>query len=227
MEENNNSVICVTGSMSYKLAVIDEKVKTPEEIYDKIIEEVLCDYPDYRFKENINPEEIVMCLITKKIAYLLEEPYYRGCPIKEFKHIFIIKTIDRELNWFELKETQTVADFIKSDVDYLLFDKVFLKNSFNINPYVPTLKRTDGWMCMSTKRPEQFDELIEPVDNQDGGLVNITKPLLVYYGGKYYIDKRRKFLNYKDWIWNNLEGLRGYSDSNKTFWRVLEPPVEE
>ena len=48
-EKNKNSVICVLGSKIYKLGVIDKDCDEPEKVFDKILEEVLCDYPDYRF----------------------------------------------------------------------------------------------------------------------------------------------------------------------------------
>ena len=59
MEENNNSVICVTGSRTYKLAVIDEKVKTPEEIYDKIIEDLLTFLTDWLVNHIMKVDKLI------------------------------------------------------------------------------------------------------------------------------------------------------------------------
>jgi hypothetical protein len=236
MAENNNnnkstnSVICVISGRIYKLAVIDKDCAELRKVYDKIIDEVLCDYPDYRFKDVINVEEIVMLLITKGIGYLLEEPYQLGCPVKTFTNIFYIDCRENERNfsWFELKEETTIYEFISYDIDFFIHEsELILKDSFDIIPYEPTIPREDEWICMNYKRPEDFDELVEPYSETGSGLINITKPVLVYYGGKFYIDKRRQFKGFKDWIWNNLEGVHGYNDTAETYWKFLNPPVEE
>lgn len=185
---------------------------------------------EYNFVDVIDPDMVTMDVIRAGLAVLINEntpSYY------EFTHIALVDCMRQRFETYGVGEPKPIGEFRENSIRLDIFD---LKNSqlvkfelwyFDIKPKEYDPEKHNGWHSMTCERPEMFEHLhngYHDVDENDSNpLVDMTKNVLVFSDGAYYIDARRKFKHHRDWIWNRLEGREGEEWDKTTYWRELPP----
>ena len=210
-----NIVLAVTEGRANRL-VIDSSVSLSDFV-DKV-KDVLY---EYRYVDTIYRDMVTMDVARANLGRL----YTKEDSTNEedtFVYVAIIRCIDRKFELHKLATPKKLKEFDIFDLD--VYNDDLMNNmidSFDISPD-PFIDEHNGWMPMTSRRPEDFEHLIEyvPYDsNEFDPLIKKTKKVLVYNSrfDKYYIDNRRKFKRQKTWIWYLLEG---YFDKD-IYWREI------
>ena len=210
-----NIVLAVTERRTNRL-VIDSSVSLSDFV-DKV-KEVLY---EYRYVDDIYRDMVTMDVVRANLGRL----YTKEDSTNEedtFAYVAIIRCVDRKFELHKLATPKKLKEFDIFDID--VYNDDLINNmivSFDISPD-PFIDEHNGWMPMTSRRPEDFEHLIEyvPYDsNEYNPLIKKTKKVLVYNSrfDKYYIDNRRKFKRDKTWIWYLLEG---YFDKD-LYWREI------
>ena len=217
-------VLAVTDSRANYL-VIDGSV-SPIDFVDKV-KEVLY---EYRYVDAIYRDMVTMDVVRANLGRL----YTKEDSTNEedtFAYVAIIRCMDRKFELHKLatpKKLKEFGEIILFKFDVLAPDECddLMNNtieSFDISPE-PFIDEHDGWMPMTSRRPEDFEHLIEDIPyspNDYDPLIKMTKKVLVYDSryDKYYLDARRKFQRRRIWIWHQLEG---YEEIDKDiYWREI------
>ena len=211
-----NIVLAVTESRANRL-VIDSSV-SPSDFVDKV-KEVLY---EYRYVDTIYRDMVTMdvvranlgCLYTKEDSTNEEDT---------FAYVAIIRCIDRKFKLYKLATPKKLKEFDILDLDVCYYDLMNnMIDSFDISPE-PFIDEHDGWMPMTSRRPEDFEHLIEYVPSGNGynPLIKMTKEVLVYDSryDKYHLDARRKFERNKTWIWYRHEGNEDFDKD--IYWKEI------
>ena len=212
-----NIVLAVTERRTNRL-VIDSSVSLSDFV-DKV-KEVLY---EYRYVDTIYGDMVTMDIVRANLGRL----YTKEDSTNEedtFAYVAIIRCIDRKFELHKLATPKKLKEF--DAVDLYVCDSDLMNNmidSFDISPE-PFIDEHDGWMPMTSKRPEDFEHLIEyvPYDpNEHDPLIKITKKVLVYDSryNKYHLDLRRKFERSKIWIWYRLEGNEDFDKD--IYWKEI------
>jgi hypothetical protein len=217
-------VLAVTDSRANYL-VIDSSVNV-NDFVDKV-NDVLY---EYRYVDVIYGDMVTMDVVRANLGRLYTKE--DGANEEDtFTYVAIIRCADRKFELHKLgtpkklKEFGEIASF-KFDVlapnecDDLMNNTI---ESFDISPE-PFIDEHDGWMPMTSKRPEDFEHLVEDIpysQNEHNPLTKMTKKVLVYDSryDKYYLDARRKFRMNKIWIWHLLEGYEEIDED--IYWKEI------
>ena len=221
-----NIVLAITnGMITNQLAIIPGI--TPEELYNKV-NNILY---EYGFVDEVNPDMVTMDVLRENFAVLIQKDSHTV--INTIRYVAVIRCDKRTFEIGKLKVITSLEKYL-DDCHCLDLDIYCLRESKNIEDIVlyseirPKFydpERNFGWDHMGHQRPEQIPKLIEECDDKSCGLILITKPVLVYKDGKYSIDFRRKFKDFRKWKWTNHEGT---PDDDTVFWRELPtPPITD
>lgn len=210
-------VLAVTDRRANHL-VIDSLVSL-NDFVDKV-KEVLY---EYRYVDTIYRDMVTMDVVRANLGRL----YTKEDSTNEedtFAYVAIIRCMDRKFELHKLSTPKKLKEFDIFDLDVYHDDLMNnMIDSFDISPE-PFIDEHDGWMPMTSKRPEDFEHLIEyvPYDpNEHDPLIKITKKVLVYDSryDKYHLDLRRKFERSKIWIWYRLEGNEDFDKD--IYWKEI------
>ena len=212
-----NIVLAVTERRANRL-VIDSSV-SPSDFVDKV-KKVLY---EYRYVDNIYKDMVTMDVVRANLGRL----YTKEDSTNEedtFAYVAIIRCIDRKFELHKLATPKKLKEFDIFDLDVYndgLMNTMI--DSFDISPEL-FIDEHDGWMPMTSRRPEDFEHLIEyvPYDPNDyNPLIMMTKKVLVYDSryDRYHLDARRKFKRDKTWIWYLLEGNEDFDKD--IYWKEI------
>ena len=212
-----NIVLAVTEGRANRL-VIDSSVSLSDFV-DKV-KDVLY---EYRYVDTIYRDMVTMDVARANLGRL----YTKEDSTNEedtFAYVAIIRCIDRKFELHKLASSKKLKEFNIFDLD--VYNDDLMNNmidSFDISPE-SFIDEHDGWMPMTSRRPEDFEHLIEyvPYDpNNYNPLIMMTKKVLVYDSryDKYHLDARRKFERDKTWIWHLLEGNEDFDKD--IYWKEI------
>ena len=212
-----NIVLAVTERRANRL-VIDSSV-SPSDFVDKV-KEVLY---EYRYVDDIYRDMVTMDVVRANLGRL----YTKEDSTNEedtFAYVAIIRCIDRKFELHKLATPKKLKEFDILDLDVCDYDLMNnMIDSFDISPE-PFIDEHDGWMPMTSRRPEDFEHLVEYVlydPNDYNPLIMMTKKVLVYDSryDRYHLDARRKFERNKTWIWYLLEGNEDFDKD--IYWKEI------
>ena len=212
-----NIVLAVTERRTNRL-VIDSSVSLSDFV-DKV-KEVLY---EYRYVDDIYRDMVTMDVVRANLGRL----YTKEDSTNEedtFAYVAIIRCIDRKFELHKLATPKKLKKFDIFDLDVYNDDLMnSMIDSFDISPD-PFIDEHNGWMPMTSRRPEDFEHLIEYVlydPNDYNPLIMMTKKVLVYDSryDKYHLDARRKFERDKTWIWYLLEGNEDFDKD--IYWKEI------
>ena len=212
-----NIVLAVTERRTNRL-VIDSSVSLSDFV-DKV-KEVLY---EYRYVDDIYRDMVTMDVVRANLGRLYTKEDSTNEEVT-FAYVAIIRCVDRKFELHKLATPKKLKEFDIFDLD--VYNDDLMNNmidSFDISPD-PFIDEHDGWMPMTSRRPEDFEHLIEYVPSGPNGynpLIKMTKEVLVYDSryDKYHLDARRKFERNKTWIWYRLEGNEDFDKD--IYWKEI------